>query len=138
MLWCSTEMSGEVVQHIDVSNPQTPDERWLVLGVLELLLNSESENALEKWLKQLLAPLNLQSDLTNKISISAQDSLRRAQQPQPHVAYGHIQISIFTPPDYISKGKTWGSFHIEKIENADPAKKHTNHKVEFYLYREGT
>lgn len=86
---------------------------------------------------ELLGSLNLSADFLNRVLKSAQDSATRALHPNIAMESGHIHLSIFVPQERAAKGKTWGYFHMERIENRTDDIVSHNHAIDFYLYMEG-
>ena len=95
------------------------------------------DDALYSWLTAVIDPLNLSKDFLNRILKSAQDATARVWKAEAGMELEHIHLIIFVPPDYSSKGQTWGFFRIEKIENTVEGKAAHDHAIEFYLYVDG-
>jgi hypothetical protein len=121
----------------DTSLHQASDSGWQLLGELELSARASIDDAIRAWLVELLAPFNLSADFLNRVLKSAQVSAERAMHPDAVSTFGHIHLSVFAPREHASKGKTWGYFHIEKIENREKDVLSHDHAIDFYLYTEG-
>ena len=118
-----------------MQNKDTTD--WQLLGQLELPVASSANDPIRIWLMEILGPLNLPVDFLNRILKSAQDSATRAMQAEPLIKFEHIHLIIFAPSAHTSKGRTWGFFRIEKIENVTADDSPPDHAIEVYLYLEG-
>lgn len=114
----------------------TPRPGWQLLGKLELSAVSTSDT-ISTWLKELVIPLNLQSDFTQQLLNSAQDATLRALDPNSTPSFEHVHISVFTPNRSMVHNNAWGFFRIEKIDGTESNNDHPDHTVEFYLYLEG-
>jgi len=121
----------------DSSHNNFPSNDWQILGELELSIGSSAAGLIHARLSRTLEPLDLHTDFLNKILVSAQDAAVRASQAETVMKFGHIHISIFVPHEHASKGKTWGFFHIERIENPSEGAATQDHAIDFYLYVEG-
>ena len=86
---------------------------------------------------EILGSLNLPVDFLNKILKSTQDSAIRAMQAESLMKFEYIHLIIFAPSEHTSKGRTWGFFRIEKIENVTADYRLPDHAIEFYLYLDG-
>lgn len=115
----------------------THNPGWQVLGELELPVGASVEETLKAWLTELLHPLNLQSELLDKIILSAQDAATRAAQTGILRKFEHVHLTIFVPLQRDVKEQTWGFFRLEKVEDAKDEEVGSDHAVEFYLYGEG-
>jgi len=120
-----------------LSYKNTLEARWRLLGELNLSISSDSDSTINPWLTELLIPLSLSADFLNRVMESVQGTVRRALYPNAVPITGHIHLSIFTPHERILERKTWGFFHIERIENRGDTVKARNHAIDFYLYVEG-
>ena len=112
-------------------------DRWRILGGLELSASSDADSAINSWLTELLSPLSLSADFLNRVIESVQGTIRRALHPNGVPINGHIHLSIFAPHEGILERKTWGFFHIKRIENQAETIETRDHAVDFYLYVEG-
>lgn len=115
----------------------THNPGWQGLGELELPVGASVEETLKAWLTELLHPLNLQSELLDKIILSAQDAATRAAQTGILRKFEHVHLTIFVPLQRDVKEQTWGFFRLEKVEDAKDEEAGGDHAVEFYLYGEG-
>lgn len=118
------------------TNTNVPDSGWQLLGELELLVGARGGDTLYTWLVGILDPLNLSTDFLYRVLESVQASAARALQPNPTIIFEHINLSFFAPREHISKGKTWGFFHIERIEKRADEFDAYDHSIDFYLYVE--
>ena len=57
--------------------------------------------------------------------------------PDAMLTSDHIHLSIHAARQVPAKGKTWGFFHIERMDNRAEAALVHDHVIEFYLYVEG-
>ena len=115
-------------------NTQALAVDWQPLGKLDLPVNSDLEKILEVRLAELLAPLTLQTDFLNRLMKSCQAATGRVVGSIDKVnRIGHIHIHIFVPQKPKVKGKTWGFFRIERLEDRAELPDHT---IELYLYME--
>ena len=121
----------------DLSYKNVLETRWQLLGKLNLPISSDSDSAIKPWLTGLLSPLSLSTDFLNRVMESVQGTVRRVLHPNAIPITGHIHLSIFAPYERILERKTWGFFHIERIENQGEAEDARNHMIDFYLYVEG-
>jgi len=115
----------------------TPDPGWQKLGELELPIGMDIDNILRAWLAETLASLALSTDFWNRVLKSAQESATRVLQSEAALNFTHIHFSIFAPHEQDSKGKSWGFFLIERIENWVEGILSRNHAIDLYLYMEG-
>jgi hypothetical protein len=117
------------------THPPSPD--WHTLGELELPVGVSTNEAVHIWLAEILAPLNLSPDFLERVLISAQESAGHALQPNAEGTLSHIHIAILVPRDHAPAGKSWGFFHIERIEANSDDNDECHHAIDFYLYVEG-
>lgn len=122
---------------IDSSHNHSPSPDWQLLGELELPVGVSTDDAVHTWLMELLDPLPLSTDFLNRVMKSAQDSAVRAMHPNIVKEFGHIHLSVFVPHGHAAQGKTWGYFHIERIEDREEGIVSHDHAIDFYLYMEG-
>jgi len=122
---------------INSSHTHSPGPEWQLLGELELPVGVSTNDVVHAWLTELLSPRNLSTDFLNRVLKSAQDSATRALHPNIAMDFGHIHLSIYVPHERVAKGKTWGYFHIERIENRKDDIVSHDHAIDFYLYMEG-
>jgi hypothetical protein len=116
----------------------SPDSKWRILGEFELPVGANTSDTLHTWLTGILVPLNLSTDFLDRALHSAQVSTARALQSNDIMSVGHIHLSVFTPhAEHDSKRKTWGFFHISRIENRAEGAVTQDHAIDFYLYVEG-
>ena len=118
-------------------HPPASGSDWRRLGELELPPGDAVDPAIQAWIAPVLDPLNLSPDFLERVVKSAKESAMRYLQPEAGVTPGHIHLSIHTPRQHLIKGKTWGFFHIERIENRGEALDDRGHAIDFYLYVEG-
>ena len=109
---------------------------WRTLGELELPVSASTDEPIQAWLAESLAPLNLPSGFTERVLRSAQESARRAFDPNAGEARAQIHVLVLVPSGTIPSGRTWGFFHIERIE-ASASGAERQHAIDFYLYGEG-
>ena len=112
-------------------------DSWRILGDLELSESSDADSAIYSWLTELLSSLSLSADFLNRVVESVQETIRRVLHLNATSTSGHIHLSIFAPYERILERKTWGFFHIERIENQGEAVNSRDHAIDFYLYVEG-
>jgi hypothetical protein len=110
---------------------------WKLLSELELSVGVGTENTIQAWIAERLTPLNLSPGFLNRVGQSAHESARRYLHPGAGLAFGHIHLSIHVPRRIPTNGKTWGFFHIERIQNRASSTAASYHTIEFYLYVEG-
>ncbi len=125
------------MKQIDLSHTNTPDTGWQLLGELDLSAISDANLTINPWLLKLLSSLDLSADFLNRVLEFAQDSVLRALHSNAVSKNGHIHLSVFTPHTRTPERKTWGFFHIERIENQMDAIDTRDHAIDFYLYVEG-
>lgn len=113
------------------------DTEWQLLGELNLSARPDDEFTLNSWLTELLNPLDLSTDFMDRVLDSVQSSVMRIVQPDTALLFGHIHLSIYAPYERVPERKTWGFFHIERIENRDDSVNANDHAINFYLYVEG-
>ena len=118
-------------------NTTNPSPAWQTLGELELPAVASTDDAIHAWLAEILVHLNLSPDFLGRVLKSAQESAGNAFHPNSEDALSHIHISILVPHEHASSGKSWGFFHIEKIETATDSSDERHHAIDFYLYVEG-
>lgn len=123
------------MKQTDLSYKNTLETRWRLLGELNLSISSDSDPAIYSWLTGLLSPLNLSADFLNRVVESVQETVRRVL--HSNTITGNIHLSIFAAHEHILERKTWGFFHIERIESQGEAVDVRTHAIDFYLYTEG-
>ena len=119
------------------SHTHTQNPGWQTLGVLELPVNVHMEEAVINWLEEILTPLNLAAKFLESFSQFTQILVTRARDVNAITQLNHIHISILVPDKHASKGKSWGFFHIERIENRTEDIHAQDHAIDIYLYVEG-
>ena len=123
------------------SHDRTPDAGWQTLGELKLPVDARMEDTLNAWLLDRLAPLDLHADLLKQVLKSAQNAAVRARESQREVEFAHLHFLLFVPEDFVSKGQTWGFFHIEKkgspTGGGEPHGSQHEHWIAYYLFLEG-
>lgn len=125
------------MKQIDSPHKDKQDSGWQLLGGINLSVSSEVDFPITPWLTELLGPLDLSIDFLNRVLESVQDSVARAIHSNVANPFGHINLSVFAPHEPISIRKTWGFFHIERIESRDDSVDAREHAIDFYLYVEG-
>jgi len=108
-----------------------------MLGELELPVVTSMEETVHTWLADVLTPLNLSPDFLGRVLKSAQISTGHAFQPNFEGIISHVHFSILVPHGHASPGKSWGFFHIERIEASADSSDKRHHAIDFYLYIEG-
>lgn len=114
-----------------------PGAGWQILGELELPAGASVEEALHTWLPKILQPLDLKTDLMDKIIASAQDAFARAVRAETMPRFEHIHLTVFIPSEREERKQAWGFFRLEKIEDMQGDQTDGDHAIEFYLYGEG-
>ena len=110
---------------------------WQILGELELPVDVSVEDTLYAWLIDILHPLYLQTELLNKIIVSAQDAIARAVHAEIVLKLHHMHVTVFVPSKRTVKEQAWSFFRLEKMEDAKDGQVGSDHAVAFYLYGEG-
>ena len=108
-----------------------------MLGELELLVGSRSEDAIYDWLSNVLNPLALQAHFLSQILQSAQDAAERAMLSEQATEFRHLHFLVHAPRHPASNGQTWGFFQIQKLGDSTEDGNSHDHTIEFYLYLEG-
>jgi hypothetical protein len=108
-----------------------------MLGELDLPVDLSTDGAIHPWLKGVLDPLQLHTDLLRTIMTSAQDAAARVRQAEVTSKFEHIHIIVYILQNHKSNKGTWGFFWIEKFKDATESITASAHSVEFYLYFEG-
>lgn len=116
--------------------PASHNSNWELLGDLELPLNDDQYEAIHEWLSQTLEPLKLHGDLVRRVETSLQEAARRALETHTDKKMQHIHLRIHVPMERTSKGKTWGFFRVEKIEEESRNGQIPAHATELFLYLE--
>ena len=114
-----------------------PGTDWHLLGELELPAGAAADSAIQSWIAPVLNMLNLSPDFLDRVVKSAQESAMRYLHPDAGLTSGHIHLSVHAPREHLAKGKTWGYFHVERIENRAEMMDSQDHAIDFYLYVEG-
>ena len=116
---------------IDVSDPA-----WKLLGELEWTFSAHTEDIISTRLEEILEPLDLPADFRTRLSNSTQETIARIIESNSAIlGVGCIHLLFLITPNQSLKGKTWGFFHIEKMDGI--GKDHPrDHSIEFYLYIE--
>jgi len=109
---------------------------WQIFGELEMPASVGMEDALIVWLSEVLHPLNLQTELLNKIIVSAQDAVARAVYAEGMLRIEYIHLTVFVPLEREKKGQAWGFFRLEKIEDTQEKDIGSDHAIDVYLYKE--
>jgi hypothetical protein len=128
---------GVLMKRINSSHKNTLDTEWQLLGELNLSSSSEVEFAIDTWLGEILSSLSLSTDFLHRVTESVQGTVRRVLHPDAGSISGYIHLSIFASYERNPERKTWGFFHIERIENQGEAVDVRDHAIDFYLYVEG-
>lgn len=110
---------------------------WQFLGALTFPVDGSTDSTVDSWLMELLRPINLPTDFLNRVLASAHKSVVRALHSTIAMELRHIHLSIFVPREHEIKGRTWGYFHIERIEDQADSRVSNDHAIDFYLYMEG-
>jgi hypothetical protein len=110
---------------------------WQLLGKLTLTEQSPIDGLIQTWLVETLSPLNLNTNLMEKIIASAQLAAEFTLQSPSAKRFKHIHLVVFTSALLPSNGQTWGFFRIEKIDRLVEENHFPDHAIEFYLYLEG-
>lgn len=118
-------------------NINHPTPNWQTLGEFELPIDASTDAAVHAWLAEILVQLNMSSDFLQRVLKSAQESVGHTFQSDAENVPSHIHISIFVPRGYIPSGRSWGFFHIERIDTYADSRDERHHAVDFYLYVEG-
>jgi hypothetical protein len=120
------------------SQPQTAsnNSNWDLLGELELFLNTDQKEVIHGWLSQTLEPLKLHEDLIRRVETSLLEATRRAQDAHTGKKMQHLHLRIHMPMERTSKGKAWGFFRVEKIEENSTDGQMPDHAIELFLYLE--
>lgn len=119
------------------TQPNITNPDWQFLGELELSFNIDMDYAIQLWLTEIVARLNLSKDFLNKIIIAAQESVAHALQSNVELWPGHVHISVYVPYDSNLIGKNWGFFHTKRISSHADENTNFEHSLDFYLYVEG-
>lgn len=114
-----------------------PDPAWLALGELLLPSGENPDEAIKRWLPEILFPLQLTEGFLNRVIDSAQESAARAIQAQAENYPADFLLSLFIPLTLSSPGTTWGYFSVLKFENPGKSKEREKSRINFYLYVEG-
>jgi hypothetical protein len=125
------------MKQTDLPHTNTPDAEWQLLGELDISVGSATDFTIDSRLTELLIPLDLSTDFKYRVMESVQDSVMRILQSNAVSTTGHIHLFIFAPYARILERKTWGFFHIERIENQTEVADTRDHAIDFYLYVEG-
>lgn len=118
------------------SHTDTHNSNWELLGELKLSFKSGQHEAIHEWLSQILEPLKLHEDLIRRVETSLREAARRAMDTHAGKTMQHIHIRIHVPLVRTSKGKTWGFFRVEKIEETSTNGQMPDHATELFLYLE--
>jgi hypothetical protein len=119
------------------TNTPLPIPGWQTLGELELPVGASTGEIVHAWLAEALASLNLSTDFLERVLRSAQESAGHALQPNAAGALLHIHFFIPLLLEHDSSGKSWGFFHIKRIETRADDVDARHHAIDFYLYVEG-
>ena len=104
---------------------------WHLLGQSKLSIGSTSQTLPQSWLFRILEPLNLPTDLTNKLKLSFDETISQFS------AYSRIKVRLYISKDMKanhSSNKNWGYFKLEKVDTNTETKKNAEHIIEYYLY----
>lgn len=120
------------------SNPiPLSDPAWQALGELILPRGEHLDQAIGRWLPEILLPLQLTEDFLNRVIRSTQETAEHAMQSQSENATGDFLLSLFIPLTLTSAGATWGYFSVVKLEHPDTSPDREASRINFYLYVEG-
>jgi hypothetical protein len=108
-----------------------------MLGELVLPIATSTDEAVHTWLVEVLMPLNLSPDFLGRVLKSAQESAGHAFQSNIEGTISHVHVLILAPCEHAPSGKSWGFFHIERIEASADNSAERHHAIDFYLYVEG-
>ena len=116
-----------------------PGTGWQFLGEIALSVDSGADVRIKRWLIKILAPLNLNANFLHKIIQSAQDAQIHAQKSDNiSVAHKTVYLAVFAQSRQAVGLQTWGFFRIEKGENTAKNSQNSAHRIELYLYLEGS
>ena len=118
------------------SHTDSHNSNWELLGEIELPFNGSQYEAIHEWLSQTLEPLKLHEDLIRRVETSLQEANRRAMDMHTGKKMQNIHLRIHVPLERTSKGKTWGFFRVEKIEEKSTNGQMPDHATELFLYLE--
>lgn len=127
-----------ILNNKDTSHTQNyPASNWQILGDLELSVEVNSKDTLDEWLKEILNPLDLHTDLLNRIQNSTHQSVVRLLRSDAETKLDHIHLVLFAPSNRTLKKLIWGFFSVERIKDTEQHMVANNHTLEIYLYMEG-
>jgi len=120
---------------------QTPEAGWQALGEIKLPAGPAAQQVIAAWLRECTRPLNLGSEMTDKVMECALEASARAVEAGQGPAEAvYVVLCIYAPQEIPAKPDrkhTWGFFKIEKNESGPRDKPLPNDSIELYLYPEG-
>jgi len=120
------------------SNPvPLSDPAWQTLGELILMRGEHHDQAISRWLPEILFPLQLTEEFLNRVIRSAQETAARAVNSQAENAAGDFLLKFYIPLTLTAAGTSWGYFSVVKIEHPDTNPETAASRINFYLYLEG-
>lgn len=125
------------VKHTNASNNLNFDSDWLILGHFDSPVSSSIHSAMNLWLMQTLGPLNLQTDVLEKICKSTLATTIRAIPDETGTMCHDLHLVVFVPIDFSRNGQNWGFFLVEKLEASGENNCDLCLEIELFLYREG-
>ena len=107
---------------------------WVFFGEFAAPVEQSMDQQMDTWLAETLRPLNLKTDLLEKVIASAQKATRAQSKDDPET--GQLYIQVYATSAVKVPGQTWGFFRTEK-KDGSAENEPRRHTITFYLYLEG-
>jgi len=117
-----------------LNSKKSKNSDWKKIGEINYLPKSDNGSMLS-WLLMVFAPLKLSSRYLNEIIRTAKMASARVTEEYANLGI-FTHLAIYIPNRPISKGPTWGLFHMERIKIREDDQNTLDHTIHFYLYME--
>jgi hypothetical protein len=126
------------MKRTDSSFNDYPVTGWQLLGRLNLSRDLDIEPTIHAWLLETLQLINLHMEFFKKLSLSVKSSAVNSLEPHHEKqALDHIHLLLFVRRKQETESRSWGFFHIEKLEGSTNENGPPDHSIEFYIYPDG-
>jgi len=113
------------------------NNKWQLLGELRLTRGLDIEATVYVWLLEVLKPLDVHIDFFNRLVQSVQDAVvNLLDAGSVSQKFDHVHLLMFARTRQMETPRSWGFFHIEKLEELAHENNPPDHAVKFYLYPE--
>ena len=117
-----------------------PQDRWQLLAETNVPAGQDFDPQISAWLLEALRPLELHSDLANRVQKTAQESLTQLEKTGLEPALALVCLRVYAPARSLPKRRSsqnWGFFHIKKAGFSGSGENTAGTLIEFYFSLEG-